>query len=155
MSSVTKRRTRTLRQPEDNTSALLGQAWGVLGRRILDGVQAAGHPIRMAHSMVFVHMELEGIRLTELAGRAAMTPQAMGELVDDLERMGYVERIRDPSDGRAKLIVLTDKGFDNLQAAFDTIAGIEADLAKLLGRRRLTELRASLRTIIAEDEQNV
>jgi DNA-binding MarR family transcriptional regulator len=80
-----------------------------------------------------------------------MTPQAMGELVDDLEEMGYVERIPDPSDGRAKLIVLTDQGFDNLQAAFDTISGIEKDLAKLLGRRELIALRAGLRAIIATE----
>jgi hypothetical protein len=44
---------------------------------------------------------------------------------------------------------LTDKGYDNLQAAFDTISGIERDLAKLLGKRRLVDLRASLREIIA------
>ncbi len=149
MTSVTQRRIEQLRHPEDNTAALLGQAWAALGHQILAGVQAAGHPIRMAHSMVFVHMELEGIRLTELATRAAMTPQAMGELVDDLQRMGYVERVPDPSDGRAKLIVLTDAGFDNLQAAFDTIAGIEDELETMLGRRRLADLRASLRTIIA------
>lgn len=69
MPSVTDRRRKQLREPEDNTAALLGQAWGVLGRHILEGVQAAGHPIRMAHSMVFVHMELDGIRLTHLAER--------------------------------------------------------------------------------------
>ncbi len=149
MTSVTSRRARSLRHPEDNTAALLGQAWDVLGRRILEGVRAAGHPIRMAHSMVFVHIQLEGIRLTELASRASMTPQAMGELVDDLQALGYVERIPDSTDRRAKLIVLTDRGFDNLQSAFDAIAGIEADLAELLGRRRLVELRASLRAIIA------
>jgi DNA-binding MarR family transcriptional regulator len=149
MDAAVERRIGELRHPEDNTGALLGQTWGVLGERIIEGVQAAGHPIRMAHSMVFVHMELTGIRLTDLAGRAAMTPQAMGELVDELQRLGYLERIPDPTDGRAKLIVLTDKGFDNLQAAFDTIAGIEADLAELLGRRKLLDLRASLRKIIA------
>ena len=149
MTSVTRERVATLRHPEDNTAALLGQAWGVLGRKILDGVQAAGHPIRMAHSMVFVHIDVDGIRLTELAARASMTPQAMGELVDDLQQLGYVERIPDPTDRRAKLIVLTDRGFDNLQAAFDTIAGIEAELEDVLGRRRLVALRASLRAIIA------
>jgi DNA-binding MarR family transcriptional regulator len=151
MPSVTHRQRKQLREPEDNTAALLGQAWGVLGKRILEGVQAAGHPIRMAHSMVFVHIDLDGIRLTHLAERAGMTPQAMGELVDDLEEMGYIERIRDPSDGRAKLIVLTDMGYDNLQAAFDTIAGIEKDLAKLLGRRGLVDLRSGLRAIIASE----
>jgi DNA-binding MarR family transcriptional regulator len=103
----------------------------------------------MAHSMVFVHIDLDGIRLTELAARASMTPQAMGELVDDLQQLGYVERIPDPTDRRAKLIVLTDRGFDNLQATFDTIAGIEAELEGVLGRRGLVALRASLRAIIA------
>jgi DNA-binding MarR family transcriptional regulator len=114
------------------------------------GVQAAGHPIRMAHSIVFVHIELDGIRLTELAARASMTPQAMGELLDNLQQLGYVERIPDPSDGRAKLIVLTDRGLDVLQAGFDTISAIEADLADLIGPRRLKELRVGLRKIIAE-----
>jgi DNA-binding MarR family transcriptional regulator len=151
MDSVVERRISELRHPEDNTAALLGQAWGVLGERILAGVQAAGHPIRMAHSMVFVHMELTGIRLTELAARAAMTPQAMGELIDDLEHTGYVKRVPDPTDRRAKLIVMTEKGFDNLQAAFDTIAAIEDDLSELLGRRKLLDLRASLRRIIASE----
>ena len=150
MTSVTPRPSRELRQPEDNTAALLGQAWTVLGHRILEGVQAAGHPIRMAHSIVFVHIELDGIRLTELAARASMTPQAMGELVDDLQRLGYVERVPDPSDGRAKLIVLTDHGLDTLQAGLDTISTIEANLADLLGPRRLKELRGGLRTIIGE-----
>jgi DNA-binding MarR family transcriptional regulator len=60
-------------------------------------------------------------------------------------------RTPDPSDRRAKLIVLTDKGHDCLQAAFDTIAGIERRLEDLLGRRELGDLRAALRTIIADD----
>jgi DNA-binding MarR family transcriptional regulator len=150
MTSVTPRPGRELRQPDDNTAALLGQAWTVLGHRILVGVQAAGYPIRMAHSIVFVHIELDGIRLTELAARASMTPQAMGELVDDLQQLGYVERIPDPSDGRAKLIVLTERGLDVLQAGLDTISAIEADLSDLVGPRRLKELRVGLRKIIAE-----
>jgi DNA-binding MarR family transcriptional regulator len=60
-------------------------------------------------------------------------------------------RTPDPSDRRAKLIVLTDKGHDCLQAAFDTIAGIERRLEDLLGRRELGDLRAALRAIIAGD----
>jgi DNA-binding MarR family transcriptional regulator len=63
-----------------------------------------------------------------------MTPQAMGELVDHLAARGYLERVPDPNDRRAKLIVLTDLGYDALQAAFDTIIGIEAELEEFLGR---------------------
>ena len=142
-----------LQPPPDNTAALLGQAYSRLGHQIVDGVVAAGYPQRPAHSAVFAHIDIGGTRLTDLASRANMTPQAMGELVDDLEMLEYVRRQPDPSDRRAKLIVLTDKGFGCLQAAFDTIAGIESRLEEQLGRRKLIELRANLRRIIASDDE--
>lgn len=137
----------------ENTAALLGQAYSRLGHRIVDGVVAAGYPQRPAHSAVFAHIDIDGTRLTELALRANVTPQAMGQLVDDLERMGYVRRTPDPTDRRAKLIVLTDEGRGCLRAALATIAGIERQLEELLGRPRLSELRAALRTIIASGDE--
>ncbi|MCW2762703.1 MAG: transcriptional regulator, MarR family [Marmoricola sp.] len=73
-----------------------------------------------------------------------MTPQAMSELVDHLVPHGYLERMPDPSDRRAKLIVLTDLGYEALQDAFDTIIGIEADLEVLLGRAGLVQFRRVL-----------
>jgi DNA-binding MarR family transcriptional regulator len=136
-----------LREPETNTTYLLGRAHAELNRRILDGVTRAGHDIRPAHRAVFVNIDRAGSRLTQLAERAAMTPQAMGELVDDLVTRGYVERIPDPVDRRAKLIVLTDRGFDALQAAYDTIFGIEADLQAELGQNGLVRLQRVLRRI--------
>jgi DNA-binding MarR family transcriptional regulator len=141
-----------MREPEVNTTYLLGQAHQALNRRISAGVVAAGHPIRPAHAAVFVNIDSEGTRLTTLAERARMTPQAMSELVDDLVRMGYVDRQPDPYDRRAKLIALTDRGYDALQAGFDTIIAIEADLEVLLGRPGLARLRTALRRI-AESPQ--
>ena len=76
-----------------------------------------------------------------------MTAQAMGELVDDLVAKGYLTRVADPGDRRAKLITLTDRGYQGIQAAYDTIAGIEDDLGALLGRRGLLDLRRALRRI--------
>ena len=66
--------------------------------------------IRPSHLHVFANMVGGGKRLTELADAASMSLPSMQELVDDLERRGIVERQPDPSDGRAKLIVLTDRG---------------------------------------------
>jgi DNA-binding MarR family transcriptional regulator len=140
-----------LAPPAHNTADLLGRAWSRLGHEIVAGVNAAGYPQRPAHSAVFAHIGLDGTRLTELARRAAMTPQAMGDLVDDLERLGYVRRTPDPTDGRAKLIVPTETGYACLQAAFDTIAGIEARLAGLLGPGGLDDLRLVLARIIESD----
>jgi DNA-binding MarR family transcriptional regulator len=139
-----------LREPEVNTTYLLGRAYIGLNQRITAGVIAAGHPVRQAHAAVFVNIDTEGTRLTTLAERARMTPQAMGELVDDLVARGYLARTPDPTDRRAKLIALTDVGYDALQDAFDTIIGIERDLEALLGHAGLVRLRTALRRIAEE-----
>lgn len=133
-----------------NTTALLGLAYMGLGHRIVDGVISAGFPQRPAHSAVFAHIDLAGgTRLTTLAARANITPQAMGELVDDLERLGYVLRQPDPEDRRAKRIVLTPRGVACVAAAIRTIAGIEADLKSLLGAAGLAALHDALSRIVS------
>src|SRR6478609_2720864 len=75
-------------------------------------LEGAGYAeIRPTHGCVFrfIHGG-KAMRLTELAGYAGMTKQSVGEIVDDLVALGYVERIPDPQDRRAKLIRLTSKG---------------------------------------------
>ncbi len=139
--------------PLKNTVALLGLAYSALGHQIVAGVVEAGFPQRPAHSNVFAHIDIEGgTRLTELARRANITPQAMGELVDDLEKMGYVSRHPDPKDRRAKLIVLTSRGVACVRAGLETIAGIEDELRGLLGESDLGGLRSALERIIAAGE---
>ncbi|HWJ82992.1 MAG TPA: MarR family winged helix-turn-helix transcriptional regulator [Nocardioides sp.] len=130
---------------ELNTVSMLGQAYSLLGFRIVDGVVGAGYPQKPKHSAVFAQIDLDGTRLTQLAGRAGMTPQAMGELVDELEELGYVVRRPDPSDRRAKLVVLTERGRACVAAGRATIEGIEEQLDELLG----AEGRATLRRLLA------
>jgi len=133
-----------------NTTALLGFAYQALGRRIVDGVNAAGFPNRPAHSNVMAHIDIDGgTRLTTLAGRANITPQAVGELIDDLERLGYVARAPDPDDRRAKRIVLTRRGHACVAAAMATIANLERDLERLLGADKLAVLHEQLSRITA------
>jgi len=141
------------RPASENTTALLGLANSALGHQIVAGVVTAGYPQRAAHSAVFAHIDLAGTRPGELARRANMTPQAMGELVDDLERLRYVNRRPDPTDRRAKLIVLTPRGLASVQAAHRTIAGIESQLTDLLGERRLSQLQRALHDIINHEDR--
>lgn len=140
---------RALREPEANVAALLLQAHLQLADRINTAVMARGFPIRPAHTSVFVHMDTDGIRLTRLADKAQMAPQSMAELVDDLADLGYLERVPDPTDRRAKLIVFTDSGLDALQAGLDVVAEVEMDLEKTLGKTRSGVLRATLEEIVA------
>ena len=137
--------------PPVNTVSLLGRAYSLLGFRIVDGVVGAGFPQKPAHSAVFSQIDPDGSRLTDLARRANMSPQAMGELVDELEEMDYVVRRPDPTDRRAKLITLTKKGQDCIAAGAATIDGIEQQLTDLLGDRGHRQLRRLLTKVLAED----
>ncbi|WP_432559357.1 MarR family winged helix-turn-helix transcriptional regulator [Granulicoccus sp. GXG6511] len=131
-----------------NTVAMLGQAYSLLGFKIVDGVVGAGYPQKPKHSAVFAQIRPEGSRVTDLARGANMTPQAMGELVDELVELGYVVRTRDPDDGRAKLVTLTARGQDSVRAGMATIQGIEDQLDALLGPEGRQALRRLLATIL-------
>jgi DNA-binding MarR family transcriptional regulator len=127
---------------------MLGRAYSLLGFQIVDGVVGAGFPQKPSHSAVFAQISPEGSRLTELARGANMTPQAMGELVDELEQLGYVKRRPDPTDRRAKLIVLTPRGHECIAAGIATIQGIEERIDQILGAERHAELRRLLSLLL-------
>jgi DNA-binding MarR family transcriptional regulator len=133
-----------------NTIALLGRAYSQLGFRIVDGVVGAGFPQKPRHSAVFAQIRPEGSRLSDLARGANMTPQSMGEIVDELEELGYVERRPDPGDRRAKLVTLTARGRECVSAGELTIRGLESDIDALLGADTHAELRHMLERLVAE-----
>lgn len=99
---------------------------------------------------MFAQIDPEGSRLTELAHRANITPQAMGELVDELEDLGYLTRQPDPTDGRAKLIMLTDEGRAAVEAGKQTIVGLEGHITEILGPSGHKALRTVLTKLLTE-----
>ena len=115
-------------------------------------VEAGYGDVRGAHGCVFGNIEPAGMRLTELAERAGMTKQAVGEAVSDLERPGYAERVADPSDGRAKIIRLTDEGSAAQRAGFAIIADLEAEWVERFGAERVEQMRSLLIDITGRRE---
>jgi DNA-binding MarR family transcriptional regulator len=132
------------------TSALLHVAYNSLARGIFGFVAGAGYSdLRPAHGNVLEPLSyVDGQRLNELAARAGMTPQSMGELVDDLEKRGYVERRADPADRRAKRVHLTEKGRATRAAAAKAVTEMEERLEALLGHATYLRLRVMLTQII-------
>jgi DNA-binding MarR family transcriptional regulator len=133
-----------------NTIALLGRAYSRLGFQVVDGVVGAGFPQKPRHSAVFAQIRPEGSRLSDLARGANMTPQSMGEIVDELEALGYVERRPDPGDRRAKLVTLTPLGRECVAAGERTIRGLESDIDDLIGADAHAELRRMLERLVSE-----
>ncbi len=110
--------------------------------------------IRHAHGCVFRWVEPEGTRLTELADLAGHSKQAVGEFVCDLEARGYVERVPDPADGRAKIIRLTERGIEAKETALEIFAEIESEWAERIGPERVEALRDALE-VLYELERSV
>jgi DNA-binding MarR family transcriptional regulator len=103
--------------------------------------------VRANHDCVFSYLSPEGTRLAELATQSRMAPQSIVWHVDQLERLGYVERVPDPSDRRAKLIRPTKNGLAYMTSARDALADIEDKWVTALGSSGLTKLRDILRAI--------
>ena len=100
--------------------------------------------IRPAHGCVFGNMQPHGVRLTDIAERARITKQSVGEIVSNLEELGYVERIPDPEDKRAKLVRLTPRGQEAQAAARAIFVEIEAEWGERIGKKKVAALRAAL-----------
>src|SRR5215217_8932002 len=130
---------------------LMGEAFRSLERQLYEGLAAAGfEDVRPAHFAVFRFLRPEGSRVTELAEEARITKQSMGELVAYLERRGYLERLPDPRDGRARIVVWTEAGLRWTEAAAERLEEIEDALAERLGgQERLEELAGSLEDLMA------
>ena len=92
--------------------------------------------LRPSSAPVFQHIAPEGSRLSELAARAGVTRQSLSEQVAVLEETGYVERVADPADGRARLIRLTERGWAAVDAGLAILTDIESGWRRTLGRQR-------------------
>jgi len=135
---------------EPDLPRLLLEASRTLGAEVVASLDERGFPdARPGHAAVFMHIDRRwGTRLTDLARRARMTKQGMMLLVDDLETRGYVRRVPDPEDSRAKVVRLTARGRRYVAEARRAVAAVEARARRELGDRRYESLWGALEELI-------
>jgi DNA-binding MarR family transcriptional regulator len=131
---------------------LLMKAGRLVNERALARLPASGPRPRPSHTALLPHLDLEGTRMSTLAERLGITKQAVTQLVGDMEDMGLVRRVPDPSDGRAKLVVFADDGPTLLMHGMRVLMGVDAELEAALGERRYAALRSALLAVVAELE---
>ncbi|MFD9304665.1 MarR family winged helix-turn-helix transcriptional regulator [Streptomyces sp. NPDC060048] len=127
---------------------LLGLGFQLLLGEFTRRLEEAGHDdgLRPLHGMAFQALGARGATATELAERLGVTKQAAGQIVDDLERRGYVRREPHPEGGRRKLVVLTGAAHGHLRAAGRILHELEAELGR--GSVDLGTLRAELGLLV-------
>lgn len=119
--------------------SLLRRTTHLMVDEITTRLEAAGFPnCPPRFHPVFENIDPDGTRPTVLAARAGLTHQSIGEVVDELEQRGFIERVPDPRDRRARLVRLTKSGRKLVQAALAAIEGIEHDWAARWRKHGLT-----------------
>jgi len=131
-----------------SVAQLLFKAARLWNEQAMARVQRRVPAARLAHTMLLPHIDLEGTRATEIARRAGITKQAVGQLVDDMIGLGMLERVPDPDDGRAQLVRFTDEGIAQLLAGLDVLDEIEIDLGGDAGAATLDRLRRDLAKLL-------
>lgn len=134
--------------------ALLRTPYRHLADEVYDGLNESGYEeVRQSHSAVFRHILPQGSRITELAELAGMTKQSMASLVAHLQRYDYLRTEPDPDDGRAKRVVLTERGEAVQRRAERLSRAVEQRWAEALGKEEMATLRRLLEQLYGKLEE--
>jgi DNA-binding MarR family transcriptional regulator len=147
---MVKRLTNPFRDAPTPLGSLLTAAGQRLSTELDTALRTAGFPdLRAAHAPVFMAIDPDGTRLTEVAQRTRMSKQAAGELVRYLADRGYVAITADPDDGRARLVQLTPAGWRAIDTGERVIGDFDRWLSDAIGADVVAQLRHALDLIIA------
>lgn len=125
-------------------ATLMFVSYRAMDDRVVAAMREAGYDVTVAQARIAQRIADEGSRLTDLAERAQVTKQTASLLVAALEQRGLVERVPDPSDGRARLIRFTPRGRSAALRAMEVVMGVEREWTEHLGPELAGQLREGL-----------
>jgi DNA-binding MarR family transcriptional regulator len=130
--------------PGGNISRHLVRVSVAVRSRISNGLLERGHDMSVAVTHIVNNLPADGLGMSKLAERAGLSLQRAGQLVTDLETDGYVERVPDPDDGRARRVVYTRRGKCLLRDIEDMLEEANALLGEIVGEKRFEQLLLDL-----------
>ena len=133
------------RERSPYVGAMMRVAWQWVRDQLYAGVVAAGYDdLNAAHVALWRHPGIDGLRPSQLADHVGITKQSVNDLLGHLERRGYLERVTDPADGRARVIRLTSKGRRLEETIYAEAGAAQLQIAEILGPRRFAQLHSTL-----------
>ena len=134
----------------DNIGRLLRRVLDLFNQDFIGRLHELGyHDIRPRHATVFAHLDPHGTRASDLAIRAGMTRQSMGEMIAELVGRGYLQQKPDPTDGRAKVVKLTERGEQHVRDAAAVADQVHESWEQRLGTERMRAMRSTLEELAA------
>lgn len=110
--------------------------------------------LRPTITALLPHIDLDGTRIGDVARRGGMSKQQTGQLIAELETVGFVETLRDPNDGRARIVRFTRQGVSAIQHGLAVLRGLEHELERQAGPRAFTNLRRALPVLLRTLERD-
>ena len=135
-------------EPRPYVGAVLRVVWQWVREQMYEGIVAAGYDdLNAAHIGLWRYPGLEGLRPSQLADRVGITKQSVNDLLAHLEQHGYLLRVPDSADGRARVIQLTSKGRRLERTIYAQAEAAELRVAEILGPQRFAQLHSSLKVL--------
>lgn len=135
----------------ENTGRLLLRAYRTVSECGTAELRRRGHgEITISHAIVLPYIDLAGTRLSVLAERVGVTKQSMTQLVQELERHGYLARQTDPNDKRVQVMTITEWGWQLLHDLRQMKQLMEDSIDRLLGVTNAETLRALLASLASD-----
>ncbi len=129
--------------------AIVARATRLLAADLLRAAHERGHTqIRAAHDPVFATLPEEGARASDMAARAGITKQSMGEAIRDMVGLGLLEMKEDPTDRRAKLVTFTEAGLEVAQDGKRYMHALEQQWIEKFGEKEYETAREVLEGIV-------
>lgn len=143
------------KQREPDLAILAARFLWAFQQELFEKLAEQGHPlVRPRHAPVLAFLDRDGTRAVDLARISGRPKQLITTLVDELVELGYVERHPDPADGRAKLVVPTEHGLDEMQRADAIVRSIERRIADEVGDEALAGAKEALRVAAGDQPED-
>ncbi len=142
--------------PSYRLITLIATTWSILVEELQTELAKVGYgDIRPAHGFAFQLFAPNGTTGNELAEHLGVTKQAASQMIDYLEEHGYVVRKPHPTDKRGKLVILTQKGWDCIQAVETIFATLERRWSEVLGDEHMNILCTDLSHLIRASNSDI
>lgn len=111
-------------------------------QHLMDKALAAGYKgLKLSHAMILPQISAEGSRIIDIARSQAVSKQAIGQVANELEQLGFIEKTTDATDKRSKKLILTDKGITLVRLSAGFMNEVDKEIAQLMGQDPFDQLK--------------
>ena len=119
-------------------------------RQVLQKLAADGiEDITLRHFVIIPYIDHKGIRAVDIARQVGITKQAVSKLVDELVQKGYLELKPDPTDGRASLVLMSEKGNEFLKLTIKYTQQVESQWSSQVGEKDFKTMKSAMTTLLS------